>query len=228
MNRKKSNSIKTIFLILTFMVLSVTSIPQPVYCATEIWIGVIAPDGGNEYGGIITIALEDINDYIAAEGLDYELRFVLKDAKGQSTTQLELIQEFNDMRINLLIGGGWLSQDQASLSYINDNDMILFSPNFTTTDLSIPDNLFRLNPSDEWDTLAMDDARAKDVNDRFVTLMGMPLTSITANVYDICWIYASSIFSTDSTDALTIARVLHDIAATYNGITGNCTLDENG
>jgi hypothetical protein len=68
----------------------------------------------------------------------------------------------------------------------------------------------------------------KDVEDRFESMMGVPFTIHTANLYDICWIYALSVFSTDSTDALTIGRVLPEIAAGYNGITGNCELDENG
>jgi PKD repeat protein len=68
----------------------------------------------------------------------------------------------------------------------------------------------------------------RDVEDRFVSMMGMPFTLNTANLYDICWIYALSIFTTDSTDTLTIERVLPEIAAGYNGITGNCKLDGNG
>jgi len=56
----------------------------------------------------------------------------------------------------------------------------------------------------------------------------MPFTANTANLYDICWIYALSVFSTNSVDAETIKQVLPDIAAGYNGITGNCELDENG
>jgi PKD repeat protein len=72
------------------------------------------------------------------------------------------------------------------------------------------------------------DTSKANVEDRFVSLIGMPFTVYTANLYDICWIYALSIFSTDSVDAATIKKVLPDIAAGYNGITGNCELDGNG
>jgi len=363
--RKKRLSIKAIFLSLTLMVLSVASSPQPAHCVKTVEIGVIAPNGVNEYAGVIMIANDDINDYMANKGLDYSFTYVIEDAKGQPAIHQEHVQNFRSMGINLLIGGGYAPQAQTSLSYINDNDMLLFSPSSTTFGLSIPDNFFRLTPSDRWYTLAKADAmwtwgidaaivlypraragvfnqfvedfevrggmairgygyepgtsdihdiiseldantqelsdafgpehvglltlttsaedmmniieeaktfpniynikwfslgglrqpqsvidilpseaehlklfsveshiqdtsNAKDVEDRFVSMMGMPFTSYTANLYDICWIYALSVFSTDSSDALTIRRVLPDIAAGYNGITGNCVLDENG
>lgn len=365
MMRKKRLSIKAIFLIMTLMVLSLASSPQLVYCAKTVEIGVIAPNGVNEYAGIIMIANDDINDYMASKGLDYSFTYVIEDAEDQPATHQEHVQKFRSMGINLLIGGGWTSQAQTSLSYINENNMLLFSPSSTSVDLSIPDNLFRLSPSDRWYTLAEADAmwtwgikavivlypharvgvfnqfvddfeakggmairgygyepgtsdfndivseldanaqeltdafgpeqvgllslttsaedimniieeaknfpniynikwfslgglrqpqsviealpseaehltlfsveshiqdtsNARDVEDRFVSLMGMPFTPYTANLYDICWIYALSVFSTDSTDALTIKRVLPEIAAGYNGITGICELDGNG
>jgi ABC-type branched-subunit amino acid transport system substrate-binding protein/PKD repeat protein len=364
MMQKKRLSIKAIFLSLTLMTLSLATSPQLVNGTTTVEIGVIAHNGVNEYAGIIMIANEDINDYAASKGLDYTFTYVIEDAEGQAAVHLEHVQRFRSMGISLLIGGG-SSQVQASLSYINDNDMLMFSPSSTSFGLSIPDNLFRLTPSDRWYALAEADAMwtwgidaaivlypservgvfnqfvddfearggmatrgygyesgtsdfqdifseldsnaqqlsdafgpehvgllslttsaedlmniieeaknfpniynikwfslgglrppqsvidtlpseaehlklfsvesniqdtpdARDVEDRFVSMMGMPFTLYTANLYDICWIYALSIFSTDSTDALTIGRVLPEIAAGYNGITGKCELDENG
>jgi len=348
------------------MILSSASSPPFVHCAKTVEIGVIAPNGVNEYAAIISIANDDINDYMASKGLDYSFTYIIEDAEGQPAIHLEHVQKFRSMGINLLIGGGWSPQAQASLSYVNNNEMLLFSPSATIVDLSIPnDNLFRLAPSDRWYTLAeadamwswgidaaivlypntragvydqfVDDFRAKggkaihghdyelgtsdfhdvvsrveadateladvfgreqvglllltlnaeelmniinnainfptiydlkwfslvgprqqqyitetlpseakhlklfsvdqhiqetskarDVEDRFVSLIGLPFTVYTADLYDICWIYALSIFSTDSVDAITIKKVLPDIAAGYNGITGNCELDGNG
>ena len=109
--RKKRLSIKAIFLSLTLVVLSLASSPQLVRCEKTVEIGVIAPDGVNEYAGIISIANSDINDYVASKGLDYSFQYVLEDARGQPAIQLELVQYFRSMGINLLIGGGWLSQD---------------------------------------------------------------------------------------------------------------------
>jgi branched-chain amino acid transport system substrate-binding protein len=62
---------------------------------------------------------------------------------------LEKIQTFKAMGVDLIIGGRWSSQAYASLSYINENNMLLFSPSSTSPVLSIPnDNLFRLGPTD--------------------------------------------------------------------------------
>ena len=347
------------------MILSLASSLPLVQSEKTVEIGVIAPDGVNEYAGIIMIANEDINDYISSEGLDYSFTYVIEDARGQPAIQLELIQEFRSMGINLLIGGGRTFQDQASLSYINDNDMLMFSPSSSIFGFGKPDNFFRLSPSDRWYAFAQADAMwtwgidaaivlyprsrvgvfnqfvddfeargglatrgygydpgaadynaifseldanaqalidafggehvgllslttsaadmmslidaatnfpniynmkwfslgglrqpqslienlpseaehlklfsveshiqdtsiARGVQDRFEEMMGMPFTPYTANLYDICWIYALSVFSTGSADADTIGRVLPEIAAGYNGITGNCALDENG
>ncbi len=365
MMRKKSLSVKALFLSLTLMILSFASSPPPVQCERKVEIGVIAPDGVNEYAGIITIANEDITEYISREGLDYSFTYVIEDAKSQPAIQLELVQGFRSMGINLLIGGGQTFQDQTTLSYINNNDMLMFSPSSSIFGFGKPDNFFRLSPSDRWYALAQADAMwtwgidaaivlypssrvgvfnqfvvdfearggmatrgygydpgaadynaifseldadtqelidvfggehvgllslttstvdmmslidastnfpnmhnmiwfslgglrqphslienmpseaehlklfsveshildtstAKDVQDRYETMMGMPFTPYTANLYDICWIYALSVFSTGSVDALTIGRVLPEIASGYTGITGNCALDENG
>jgi ABC-type branched-subunit amino acid transport system substrate-binding protein/PKD repeat protein len=365
MKCKKCLLFKVMFLSLTLMILSSASSPPFVHCAKTVEIGVIAPNGVNEYAAIISIANDDINDYMASKGLDYSFTYIIEDAQGNAALHLEHVQKFRSMGINLLIGGGWPAQAQASLSYVNDNEMLLFSPSGTLVDLSIAnDNFFRLAPSDRWYTLAeadamwswginaaivlypntragvydqfVDDFRAEggkaihghdyeagtsdfqdiisrveadateladvfgreqvglmlltlngedliniindainlptiydlkwfslvgprqhqyvietlpseaehlklfnvdqhipdtskaNVEDRFVSLIGMPFTVYTANLYDICWIYALSIFSTDSVDAATIKKVLPDIAAGYNGITGNCELDGNG
>jgi branched-chain amino acid transport system substrate-binding protein len=351
------------FLSLTLVILSSASSPQLVHSTTTVEIGVIAPNGVNEYAAIISIANDDINDYMRSKGLDYSFTYIIEDAEGQASIHLEHVQKFRSRGISLLIGGGWSGHAQTSLSYINDNDMLLFSPSSTLLDLSIPDdNLFRLTPSDRWYTLAKADVvwswgidaaivifrgdewspgiyeqlvsdfmarggktiegygyepstsdfhdivsaaeakaielaedgrenvglllistaqeseniileaknfptiynlkwfsvgaltrpqyfigtmpteaehlklfsveqdiqEARDVEDRFVSLIGMPFTANTANLYDICWIYALSVFSTNSVDAETIKKVLPDIAAGYNGITGNCELDSNG
>ncbi len=140
------------------MILLLSSSLQLVHSATTVEIGVIAPNGVNEYAAIITIANDDINDYMASKGLDYSFTYVIEDAEGQAAIHLEQVQKLRSMGISLLIGGGWSSHAQTSLSYINDYDMLLFSPSSTLLDLSIPDdNLFRLAPSDRWYTLAKAD-----------------------------------------------------------------------
>jgi branched-chain amino acid transport system substrate-binding protein len=53
------------------------------------------------------------------------------------------------MDISLFKGGGWSSQAQAALSYVNDNDMLMISSSSTSPLLSIDnDRLFRTCPTD--------------------------------------------------------------------------------
>jgi len=347
------------------MVMSLASSIQPVYCEKTVQIGVIAPNGIDNYAAIISIANDDINNYMASKGLDYRFTYIIEDAQGNAALHLEHVQKFRSMGVNLLIGGGWSSQAQASLSYVNENEMLLFSSSSTADEIRIPnDNLFRLAIPERWHNLAISDAMwslgleaaivvypdpragdyeqfeddfttkggktihghryeagtsdfrdfvsgvendateladifgrehvglflliyniedllniieaasnfptiynlkwftraasqqlptvietmpseaehlylfcveqyiqdtiAKNVEERFVSLIGMPFNVYTANLYDICWIYALSVFSTDSVNAITIKGVLPDIAAGYDGITGNCELDGNG
>ncbi|MDH5791718.1 MAG: hypothetical protein OEZ44_05985, partial [Candidatus Bathyarchaeota archaeon] len=133
---------------MTLIVLSLASSLQLVYCEKTVQIGVIAPNGIDEYAAIISIANDDINDYMASKGLDYRFTYIIEDAQGNAALHLEQVQSFRSMGINLLIGGGWPVQAQASLSYVNDNEMLLFSPSGTLVDLSIAnDNFFRLAPS---------------------------------------------------------------------------------
>lgn len=55
-----------------------------------------------------------------------------------------------------------------------------------------------------------------------------PLGFYTANIYDICWLYALSVIETGSDDATEIKQVLPSIASSYKGLTGDCSLDRYG
>lgn len=120
-------------------------------------IGVISSDTGT-YDTLVTLYTEiiepDINEYLARlprRRLQRkpELEFLFADAEGQASVHLEMVQVFHEMGVDLIIGGRWSSQAQASLDYVNANNMLLFSPSSTSPLLAIPDdNLFRLCPDD--------------------------------------------------------------------------------
>jgi len=91
----------------------------------------------------------DINAYCADLGLDVSFDFLLEDADGQVAIHLEKVQGFKADGVNLIIGGRWSSQASGSLSYVNENNMLLFSPSSTSPLFAIPDdNLYRMCPSD--------------------------------------------------------------------------------
>jgi len=62
---------------------------------------------------------------------------------------LEKVQSFKAMDVNLICGGRWSSQASAALSYVNENNILLWSPSSTMQTLAIPDdNLYRMCPTD--------------------------------------------------------------------------------
>ena len=102
------------------------------------------------------IIMADINNFASQLGYDVEFEALVDDSTGQAATHLEKIQGFKAMDVNLVIGGRWSSMAMASLSYVNQNDMLLFSPSSTSPLLALPDdNLFRLCPIDTLQAPAM-------------------------------------------------------------------------
>jgi len=115
-------------------------------------IGVIASDSlGYEttapyFNNIIE---PDINAYCKKLGYNIRFDFVIKDAQGDAAKHLAIVKGFKMSGIDLFIGGGWSSQAQGSLSYVNANNMVMFSSSSTSPTLAIEnDNLFRMCQSD--------------------------------------------------------------------------------
>jgi len=91
----------------------------------------------------------DINDYFGKMGYDVDVEFLQDTADGQAAIHLEKVQSFKAMDVSVFIGGGWSSQAQAALSYVNDNDMLMISSSSTSPLLAIEnDRLFRTCPTD--------------------------------------------------------------------------------
>jgi branched-chain amino acid transport system substrate-binding protein len=91
----------------------------------------------------------DYNEYLDKLGYDVEIEYLIDDATGQAAVHLEKVQGFKSMDVNVFLGGGWSSQAQAALSYVNDNDMLMWSWSSTSPLLAISeDNLFRMVPTD--------------------------------------------------------------------------------
>jgi|GEM_PF-658457 branched-chain amino acid transport system substrate-binding protein len=106
--------------------------------------------GYSDYVPYINEIIEPALNALAWElGSDIEFTFDIRDAQGQAAIHLEEVQKLNSLGVNLILGGMWSSHACASLSYCNDNDIILFSPSSTSPLKAIDgDNLFRLAPTD--------------------------------------------------------------------------------
>jgi branched-chain amino acid transport system substrate-binding protein len=80
---------------------------------------------------------------------DTEVKFLIDTADGQAAIHLEKVQSFKSMDVTIFLGGQWSSQAQASLGYVNDNDMLMISSSSTSPLLAIKDDrLFRTCPTD--------------------------------------------------------------------------------
>ncbi len=96
------------------------------------------------------IVQPDINAYMAKLPTHRfnpprEFEFIVKDAEMSAARHLEIVQEFHEEGVDLVIGGAWSSQAAGSLDYVNNNEMLLFSPSSTNPALAIPnDNLYRM------------------------------------------------------------------------------------
>ncbi len=98
------------------------------------------------YDEIITA---DINEYFGKMDYDVSVEFLTDTADGQAAIHLEKVQSFKAMDVTIFMGGGWSSQAQAALSYVNDNDMLMISSSSTSPLLAIKnDRLFRTCPTD--------------------------------------------------------------------------------
>ncbi len=99
-----------------------------------------------QYEDLIAV---DINDYFAKLNYDIDLEFLIDTADAQAAIHLEKVQSFKAMDLSVFLGGGWSSQAQAALSYVNDNDMLMISSSSTSPLLAIPnDRLCRTCPTD--------------------------------------------------------------------------------
>lgn len=122
-------------------------------------IGCITPDGIEPRQTFYQQVIEkDINDYMDSLGLDVTFEFVLKDAAGSESNHINMVEELNDEGISIFIGGSWSGMAQASLSYVDANDMLMISDSSTYEDLIIEnDNLFRYCPIDAHQAEALGD-----------------------------------------------------------------------
>ena len=106
-------------------------------------------EGLENVNGITTIAEDDINAYLSEQGAGFSVEFVVKDNQASEAKALENTQYFKSIGIDLIIGHGWSGQCSASLSYVNENNMLLLAPSSTSPLLSIAgDRLFRTCPND--------------------------------------------------------------------------------
>ena len=95
------------------------------------------------------IVSADLNKFADMLGYDVTFEILNDNADAQAAVHLEKVQSFKAMDVSLVCGGRWSSQASAALSYVNENNILLWSPSSTMQTLAIPDdNLYRMCPAD--------------------------------------------------------------------------------
>ena len=131
------------------VIVTVTEVPLE---GVTIQIGNIYSDDANLETTeplMVEILTPRINEYLGMLGYDVELEFLNDNALETPAIHLEKVQGFKSLGVELIIGGRWSSQAMSALSYVNEQDMLLFSPSSTAPTLAIPDdNVYRMCPTD--------------------------------------------------------------------------------
>lgn len=77
-------------------------------------------------------------------------------------------------------------------------------------------------------TTAPESTEYRQLETRYTAESGYSLGYYDSLFYDACWLYALSVLEAGSDNALDVKAVIEDVASTYEGVSGICTLDENG
>jgi ABC-type branched-subunit amino acid transport system substrate-binding protein len=92
---------------------------------------------------------EDIQEYLDKTGIDVTFEYTSDSVARDLALALEKVQSFHAIGWDMMNGFSWSGMTSSVLSYVNDNDMVIFSCYSTSPLLSIPDdNCFRLVPND--------------------------------------------------------------------------------
>lgn len=125
--------------------------PEP---AEKFQIGVLLPitgaasSSGESARVAMEIAIEDLKPYLVATEKPLDVELVIKDTGTHPDSALQKLKELNTAGVRYVIGPYTSANVEAVLQYANDNGIILLSPSSVASTLSIPDNLYRLLPSD--------------------------------------------------------------------------------
>jgi branched-chain amino acid transport system substrate-binding protein len=71
-------------------------------------------------------------------------------------------------------------------------------------------------------------AKWSSFSEKFSTAVGYTPSYYNGACYDAAWCLALTILETGSTDAMTVKEMLPEVSSRYDGVTGNCGLNEAG
>jgi branched-chain amino acid transport system substrate-binding protein len=132
-------------------------VPVPALSGT-IPIGFIYANTGHidTTGPAVNIAVEEVNEYVKALGLDVEFELVEECAEGEATIALEKFQSMVARGVKVVGGPNWSSQCKAIKDYADEHHVVVFSDGSTSPVLELPDDyIFRLPVTDATQNAAL-------------------------------------------------------------------------
>jgi branched-chain amino acid transport system substrate-binding protein len=147
----KNNNLKIFYGFLMFLVIFTNSYTALGDEIETVNIGVIFPidDWMELMEPAVSLAKEDINNYMIENEYNYRFEFIYKNANFDEAIHLDKLVELKEEGVDLVIGCIFTMFANQSVPYANENDMIIISPSSTGSIAAIEgDNFFRLTPTD--------------------------------------------------------------------------------
>lgn len=116
---------------------------------------------GEESKAVTEMAINDLNEYLAAIGAGWSMSMQAEDAQANASVALDKIQSLRSRGIDLFLGMSFSSHIQTAKGYIDANNLLVISHASQAANLAIDDAIFRLRPNDNNQAPAVD-AMLKD------------------------------------------------------------------
>lgn len=132
-------------------------VPVPALSGT-IPIGVLYANTGHiDTGGVAAnIAIEEVNDYVKALGLDLTFELVEECGEGEATIALEKFQSMVARGVKVCGGPNWSSHCKAIKDYADEHHVVVFSEGSTSPVMAVADDyIFRLPVTDSTQNSAL-------------------------------------------------------------------------
>jgi branched-chain amino acid transport system substrate-binding protein len=120
----------------------------------EVRIGALIPltgalsTFGAQYKEVLLLAEREINEYLAAIGRPWRIKFVIEDTATDPKIHYDKLVALHGTGVKIFIGGTSSAELSESLPYCDANGLLIISPSSTSPALAKPDMGLRYTPND--------------------------------------------------------------------------------
>jgi len=133
---------------------TVTVPAAPVGLTGEVRIGALLPltgvlsTFGAQYKVVLELAEKEINEYLAALGRAWRIKFLFEDTATDPKTHLDKLMALHGAGVKIFIGGASSAELSEALGYCNANKLLIISPSSTSPALALKDMALRYTLND--------------------------------------------------------------------------------